>query len=223
VQCSPEIAWCTRSVQVVRGAEDRVVRIVHVAPQPVPSPRRRHELHRALGARCARAAELAELRLDEVHRSEDVPLHAESALRLPVVREQHRRGRSPADLDRARRDAGRQTVELTLSGEEIAADTDKTARQPCEREPREPFVAHEQAIDALLVQRVEDDVLRRPPAGAPPTTDRAVESGRRLRERGLELLWRARQRRLRRRSGERRDGQHGDGAEGDGPFSPRPC
>ena len=93
-------------VQVVRSAEDRVVRVVDVAAESVRPPRRRHELHRALCAGGAVVAQLVECALDEIDRCEHVPPHAEAALTLPVVTDQRggrqrpARAKAPAPRDR---------------------------------------------------------------------------------------------------------------------------
>src|SRR3712207_8964776 len=65
--CSSDLA---ARVEVVRGAEDRVVRVVHVAAHAVGPPRRRDELHRPLRAGAAVVLQPAERRLDHVDRGE---------------------------------------------------------------------------------------------------------------------------------------------------------
>src|SRR5438128_1342753 len=71
-------------MQVVRGAEDRVVIVVDVAAHAVRAPRRGDELHRALRSGRAGRDDAAELRLDVVDRGEDRPRHREPLLRLRV-------------------------------------------------------------------------------------------------------------------------------------------
>src|SRR5712691_13407020 len=85
---APDVAARTRSAQVVRRAEDRVVWVVDIPPESVRAPRRRHELHRPLRARSTRTAQLPERGLDEVDRGEDAPGNTEAPLALAVEAEQ---------------------------------------------------------------------------------------------------------------------------------------
>src|SRR5580765_8947429 len=109
-------------VEIVRSPEDRIVCVLHVATEPVTAPRRGHELHRALGPGRARAAQLAELRLDEVDGRKDIPGHPEPALRLAVVGQQLRCRSWAGDLDRLDADRGSEAIELALRREKISAD-----------------------------------------------------------------------------------------------------
>src|SRR6266567_6402273 len=109
-------------MDVVGSAEDRVACIVDVPSKPVSAPGRRHELHRSLRAGRARAAQLAELRLDEIYCCEHVPRHTEPTLRLPVVPQQLWCRARAADSDRVDSDRRRQSIQLALRSEKISAD-----------------------------------------------------------------------------------------------------
>src|SRR5712691_871969 len=130
---APDVAARTRSAQVVRCAENRVVRIVDVSPEPVRAPARRHELHRPLRTGGARAAELPERGLDEVDRGEDAPRNTEAPLALAVEAEQisGRPCRTNADCAPPKR--RRDRVELAMSGDHVACEADERRRQPQER------------------------------------------------------------------------------------------
>src|SRR6266566_10051722 len=136
-------------MQVVGCAEDRVVRVVDISPEPVSAPGRGHELHRALRAGRARAAQLAELRLHEVHGCQHVPLDLESELRLSVVAQQFWCGARAGDLDGLDTDRGSEAIKLTLRGEEISADLCQITRDERECARRETGVAREQSVDPL--------------------------------------------------------------------------
>jgi hypothetical protein len=71
-------------VEVVRGAEDRVTRVVDVPAEAVGPPGGGDELHGPLRAGDAVVPHLAERRLDEVDRGEELPPHAEPPLRRAV-------------------------------------------------------------------------------------------------------------------------------------------
>jgi len=67
-------------------------------------------------------AQLAELRLDEVHGCEHVPRDLEPALRLSVVAQQLGCRARAGDLNRLDTDRGSEAIELTLRNEKISAD-----------------------------------------------------------------------------------------------------
>src|SRR6266566_1754692 len=148
-------------MEVVRCAEDRVVCVLNVPSEPVLAPRRGYELHRALRARSTRTSQLAELRLDEVHGCEHVPRDLEPALPFSVVAQQVRCRPWASDLDRPDADRRCQTIELALRSEKIPADLCQISRDQRECARGETRVPREQSVDALLVQRLQDDRLRR--------------------------------------------------------------
>jgi hypothetical protein len=104
-------------MEVVCGGQDRVARSLDVTAEPIGPPRCRHELHRASRARCAVVAQLVESALDEVDGGEQVPGHAEAALRGPVVAKQRERRQRRARAIAAAVTHRRQPPELSLCGE----------------------------------------------------------------------------------------------------------
>src|SRR4051794_34118676 len=86
-------------VQVVGGAEDRVVGVADVSAEAVGAPGGGHELHRPAGAGGALVAQPSEAGLDEVDRGQYLPADAEAPLGARVVRPQlrGRRGLGGAD------------------------------------------------------------------------------------------------------------------------------
>src|SRR6266550_5581194 len=95
--------------------------VLDIPAEPVAAPRCGHELHRALCAGGARAAQLSELRLDEVHGREHVPRDFEPVLCLRVVTEQLWCRPCSRNLDGVDADGRRQPIKLTLGSEKVSA------------------------------------------------------------------------------------------------------
>jgi hypothetical protein len=69
-----------------------------------------------------------------------------------------------------------------MRAEEVPARACELVGKARDRSLRERTIAGQEAVDALLVERVEDDVARRCTAGAAPRRDRRLESRRRFDE-----------------------------------------
>ena len=175
VQRAPVVAGRSVRVQVVRGAEDRVVRVVDVAAHAVRRPGRRDELHRPLRAGGAVVPHPAEGALDEVHRGQDLPADAEAALRLAVVPEQDAGGLRRAGAEAAPRLRRGERRELTPGTDRGASVGGDPARQAGEHGARRARPAAQEAVDALLVEGVE----RRRPRAARRATGRPARATRR--------------------------------------------
>ena len=203
VEGSAQVGGSARGAQVVGGAHDRVVRVVHVPAHPVGGPGRGDELHRALRAGGARVAHAAERRFDEVDGREHGPRDAEAPLGLAVVGEQAPRRLGRAGPVAAGR-GGRDLAEPAAGADGRAGVGGGPGGQPRQNLARERRPGGEQQVDALLVERPERHLARRrvgaEVALVAPAVDgggeRAVGRGKALRESaGL-----ARDRGLRRRS-----------------------
>jgi hypothetical protein len=154
--------------------------VLDIPAKPVAAPRRGHELHRALRSGGARAAQLAELRLDEVHGCEHVPRDLEPVLRLTVVTQQFWCRSRVRHLDGVDADGRRQPIQLPLGSEKVSAHLLQVSRNERKRVCCEARVTREQSVDALLVQRQQDDGLRRGSALWIPVPDRLIEVRRGL-------------------------------------------
>jgi hypothetical protein len=173
-----------------------------------------------LGAGRARGPDLAERRLDEVHRGKDLPAHAEATLRLAVIAQEpfSRLCRTRSEGRERSRRRRRQTDQRPSRGEHIACICVQLTRKPLDDRlaglrPREP----QGEIQALLVERPKAKLARRPwSSGGAPDGDCCVERLCRGREALSKRCGAGWERSVRRRRG-RWHGKRGSGSnEGDG-------
>jgi hypothetical protein len=145
----------TTRAQVVRGAQDRVVRVADGAAEAVRAPGRGQELHRPLRARGTHVAVAVEVGLDEVDRGQDVPGDAEAALTLVVeaAERRWRQGRAGADWARPR---GRRAVEAKQRAQGsrgLACAGSQAGGQGVQHLGLEPGLPGQDPRHALLVER----------------------------------------------------------------------
>jgi hypothetical protein len=192
--------------KVVRGAANRVARVVDVAAEPVRAPGRREELHRALRSGDARVAQPAEVGLDVVDGGEHVPIDPEAALGRGVLAEQRLGRQRRADAEGGERARLRQSGELPAGSSVAEHGCGDGRRQPRRDRPCERLVAGEPEHELLLRERRAGDRgrwrRRGEVAGRAPATDGVVERPLRRddapRERGGVAAARSRRRATRR-------------------------
>ena len=138
-------------------------------------------MHRPLRTGGARAAQLPESRLDEVHGGQDAPRNAEASLRfvIPAQEISGRRGR--ADVNGACAQRRDEAHELAMRDDGVAGESGQLGRQQPQRSVSKLFVPRKKPEEPLLVQRMQGDVVRHPwSPRCTPRVDRLPERARRV-------------------------------------------